>query len=155
MVPEGSKSRIMCLAFLLFHDNNGVTWGKIGSYECLRDIKKDHAIGSNVVPRSKSILESGGRWKYKVFFVNLLHKPFNLLRLETYRKSDIETFQSSVVRKNSQHVNRVHNAIGAASALSAWSKSEYCNIHSVIAQNEANLKHLMGGDNVSENCVQI
>ncbi|KAM7257382.1 hypothetical protein ACFE04_013123 [Oxalis oulophora] len=105
-------------------------------------------------------------------------------KVATYRKSELEVFQSSADRKFSQQQglmawgkSRAHwniigknvgnvslvvwpsigvlSSIGAISAISAWSKIEYCNIHSVIAQNEAKLKLILGGDNVAENSEQI
>ncbi|KAM7280791.1 hypothetical protein ACFE04_007925 [Oxalis oulophora] len=100
-------------------------------------------------------------------------RPINLMRVATYRKSELEAFQSSADRnfyqqqglmawgKSRAHWNiigknvRVLSAIGATSAISAWSKIEYCNIHSVISQNEAKIKLLLGGHNVTENSEQI
>ncbi|KAM7259089.1 hypothetical protein ACFE04_014830 [Oxalis oulophora] len=104
MIPEGSKSRITCLAFLVFHENNGAL---------VRDI----------------------------------------INMATYRKSDLDAFQSSADKKISQSIG-FHSAIGAASALSACSKIEFV-IFIVLAQNEAKLKPLLGGDKVAENSVQI
>ncbi|KAM7279681.1 hypothetical protein ACFE04_006815 [Oxalis oulophora] len=123
------------MTFLLFHENNGVTGSKIEDH--MR--RHSYCFMRTMVPERSKIE----------------NQPFNLMRVATYRKYELEVFQSSANINFSQQ-----------QGLMAWGKSRaHWNIIGknvsqnilicVIVQNEAKLKLLLRGDNVTENNEQI